>query len=489
MSRIVLIAFVGLSLWFIGCEPTSDVGDRSSLPDEPLPDKLEVDYEPVTADELRPLLADYGVEPLDPVPDLSEERIALGQALFFDPILSGNLDTSCATCHNPCAMGGDDRSLSVGTGFVATDDLRLPGEDRIFVARHATELFNRGDHRWETMFWDARLSEDEGGFFVERIPHRTSSGMVGPELRFPDGLDNLLAAQAMFPVTSRHEMRGRPGDVDIFGEPNELAPVPDMDRRSMWRILIDRLLAIPEYRELFAAAYPDEDLEELQYVHAANALADFQTAAFTLLDSPFDRFLAGEDEALSEAAIQGAALFYGEAGCARCHSGALMTDQQAHNIGVPQLGPGREPGQPFDEGVYLRSHGEATQRFAFRTPPLRNVTLTGPWMHNGAYTDLESAVRHHLDPVASLNNYDETQLEPALRDQVRNDEETRQTVLEYLSPKVEEPMALSDREFDDLMAFLYSLTSPSTPGLADLFPDEVPSGLDVEECTPSLFLP
>ena len=86
----------------------------------------------------------------------------------------------------------------------------------------------------------------------------------------------------------------------------------------------------------------------------------------------------------------------GEAGCSECHSGYLLTDQVAHNIGVPSLGPGKTVSTNIDFGFMLES-GEEGDRYSFRTPPLHNVALTGPWMHNGAYASLEDAVRHHLD--------------------------------------------------------------------------------------------
>ncbi|MCB0238120.1 MAG: hypothetical protein KDH08_05655, partial [Anaerolineae bacterium] len=107
--------------------------------------------------------------------------------------------------------------------------------------------------------------------------------------------------------------------------------------------------------------------------------------AFTLLDSPWDRFLAGDDSALSTDAQHGALLFYGDAGCARCHSGNLLTDQEFHNAAVPQLGPGKGRQNPYIDLGRARETGNPDDRFAFRTPPLRNVALTGPWMHNGAF--------------------------------------------------------------------------------------------------------
>ncbi|HUM68759.1 MAG TPA: cytochrome c peroxidase, partial [Chloroflexota bacterium] len=109
-------------------------------------------------------------------------------------------------------------------------------------------------------------------------------------------------------------------------------------------------LAIPAYQELFRQAYPDVPAVELGFQHAANALAAFQAQAFTFTNSPWDRYLAGDESALSKQAKQGALLFYGRAGCAACHSGPLFTDQQYHNIAAPQFGPGRDDFAPLDYG-------------------------------------------------------------------------------------------------------------------------------------------
>jgi cytochrome c peroxidase len=163
----------------------------------------------------------------------------------------------------------------------------------------------------------------------------------------------------------------------------------------------------------------------------------------------------------------------------RCHAGSLLTDQAQHNIAIPQLGPGKPPSAPLDLGC-----GNITRRpadaFTFRTPPLRNVAVTGPWMHNGAYTTLEGAVWHHLDPTAALWSYDPSQLAPALQATVRNDPGTIQQVLATLDPLVRQPVALSDPEFRDLLVFLQALTSTSLDTLPDVIPDAVPSGLPVD---------
>lgn len=410
------------------------------------------------------LLKSGGAEPMNILPAASPEMISLGEALFWDKELGGNRDMACVTCHHPLAATGDDLSLSIGvdgTGFASARHL---GEGNKFIPRNAPEIFNRGAEGWHTMFWDGRVAGyDEEDF----------ASPAGENLPF--GLNNVIAVQAMFPVTARDEMRGHSGDVDVFGQPNELARISDSNLKDIWSALMDRVLAIPKYRQLFEAAYPDIPLERLRFQHAANAIAAYEMSLFNYADSPWDRFLAGESDALSPEAMRGVALFYGEAGCSHCHNGALLTDQKFHNIGVPQIGPGKGDESPLDYGRG-RVTGDSADRYAFRTPPLRNVTLTGPWMHNGAYTTLEAAVRHHLDPESSMKNYDASQLDPQLIETFIY----RSSVLQSLDPLVSTPKSLTDQQVQDLMAFLAALESPSARNGCELVPDSVPSGLPID---------
>ncbi|MDW8326546.1 MAG: FG-GAP-like repeat-containing protein [Anaerolineales bacterium] len=417
---------------------------------------------------LRALMEQAGVRRPTLPPAPRAELVKLGEALFWDPELSGNRDISCATCHHPLKGTGDNLSVSIGTGGVGLGEQRIRLEERRdFIPRNASPLFNLGYLEWKVLFWDGRLSGTP------------ATGFDTPASdRLPAGLDNLLAAQAMFPVTSRDEMRGLRGDVDIFGRPNELAMLPDYTARPIWSALMKRLLAIPGYVELFRAAYPDVPVEELGFQHAANALAAYQSVTFTFEDSPFDRYLHGETDAFTEAQKRGALLFYGEAGCATCHSGGLLTDQKFHNLAVPQLGDGKGREQPFDFGR-ARETGNDCERYAFRTPPLRNVAITGPWMHNGAFTTLEAAVRHHLNPEASLRAYDPEQLAPNLRETCQDDPAVLASILKTKSANASERAALTDNQIRDLLAFLESLTSPSALNLSHTIPASVPSGLPV----------
>jgi cytochrome c peroxidase len=417
---------------------------------------------------LQTLFQKANVRPPTSPPPPSPELVKLGEALFWDPILSGNRDTSCATCHHPLAATGDNLSVSIGTVGVGLAETRLqPDEERDLIPRNATPLFNLGYLEWTTLFWDGRVfGTPETGFETPASD------------RLPAGLDSVLAAQAMFPVTSRDEMRGLLGDKDIFGQTNELAIISDYTSRPIWDGLMERLLAIPGYVELFRAAYPGIPADKLTFAQAGNAMAAYQISTFTFEDSPFDRYLRGDVTALSLEARRGAVLFYGQAGCADCHSGPLLTDQKFYNLAVPQIGDGKGREQPFDLGR-ARETGNDCDRYAFRTPPLRDVAITGPWMHNGALTSLEAVIRHHLDPAASLKAYDPSQLAPDLQDTCQDQPEVVASVLATLNSSKSEGARLSERDIRDLLAFLEALTSPSALHLEHTIPASVPSGLPV----------
>ena len=319
------------------------------------------------------------------------------------------------------------------------------------------------------MFWDNRVS----GSIIKGYDTPADEKLIG-------GLENLLAVQAMFPVTSRDEMRGEVGDRDVFGEINELALISNASPPAIWHRLMLRIRQFPEYMTLFKEAYPEVAEEDFGFQHAANAIAAFEIDAFTFNDSPWDRYTSGQQEALTESAKRGALLFYGKAKCASCHSGTLMTDQKTHNIGIPQLGPGKVKGEDLDVGRYLET-GLKADLFAFRTPPLKNTALTGPWMHNGVYLTLEDAVKHHLDPEKYLRAYDCDQLPEPYKGHCQNNEQLNDRIVAQLDTSLINSNELNQFEVDDLLAFLEALTDESARNLSDLIPEKVPSGLPVKD--------
>jgi cytochrome c peroxidase len=397
----------------------------------------------------------------------------LGKFLFYDKILSGNKNISCATCHHPFAASGDGISLPIGAGGIGLGVMRNPNNIKARVARNSPHIFNLGASEFTTLFHDGRVAKQPSGFISP----------AGDDL--PLGLDNPLAVQAMFPVTSDAEMAGEKGENPIADA------IADGNLISVWQQLAERLQKIDEYVKLFIAAFADiNTAQDITYVHAANAIASFEAAAFRCTNSAFDQYLRGNHDVASQQQIRGATLFYGKAGCDSCHSGAFQTDHKFYAIGIPQIGPGKGDNLPgyndgHDDFGREQVTKDAADRFKFRTPSLRQVAITGPWGHDGAYNDLEQMVRHHLNPVEALNNYDINQALLASRTDLdkidiiaHQDKQRRQAIIDAIEIK---PIKLTDEEIYDLIAFLHGLTDVNYIDLRKTAVNRVPSGLAVRD--------
>jgi len=420
--------------------------------------------------QLRANFGQWGVVPIGAMPPQDPALVALGQALMFDKILSGNRDISCMTCHEPSRALTDGLSLSIGTGGTGSGPARTLGAGREFVPRSAPTLINQGLRPFE-VFWDGRVSGFGAG------PFQTPQGVL------PFALPTILAAQAMFPVLSRREMRGDSGDLDVFGNPNELAALGDSQHFDTWRAIMQRLLAIPEYVTMFNTAFPGTPSGQHGFQHAATAIGAFEMAALTRVNTPFDRYLARDDNALTDQEKRGGILFFAFDGarCASCHSGPLLGGQQFANVGAPQLGPGSGPELPLDlgRGAVGPFVGQPFYRFSFRAPPLRNVELTAPYFHAGAYPTLEAVVRHYNDAPAAMRNFDVTQLHPSVRGMFHGGLAVIADMSQNLDHRIAQPLNLTDAEMADIVAFLKSLTDPAARDMSSIVPARVPSGLPV----------
>jgi cytochrome c peroxidase len=270
-------------------------------------------------------------------------------------------------------------------------------------------------------------------------------------------------------------MRGDPGDLDRFGNPNELAALGDREEVKVWDALMTRLVAVPAYVAMFQAAFPG--VGRFRFEHAAQTLAAFQMQEFTRTNSPFDRYLNREDNALTTEQKRGGLLFFGKAQCSGCHNGPFLGGQGLANVGAPQVGPGGSRRPPLDlgRGEHIIAEG---YDFAFRIAPLRNVELTAPYFHSGAYSTLEAVVRHYNDVPEALRSYDPAQLAPAVRSLYHGDPATANDIIQLLDFRLREPLRLSDQEIAQLVAFLKALTDPAARDLRGLAPATVPSGLD-----------
>jgi cytochrome c peroxidase len=423
--------------------------------------------------QVRQALNGWGVVPILPVNAQDPALVDLGRSLFFDKILSGNRDVACASCHTPMAHTGDGLSLAIGTGAVRVGTTRTLGPGRQFTPRNAPSLLSAGLQPFY-LFWDGRVSEFGGG--ASRF-----SSPAGAAL--PSGLASVLAAQAMIPVTNRVEMRGNAGDRDALGNVNELAQPADTQYAQIWSATMRRVLAVSAYLQKFTAAFPSVPASQLGFQHAANAIAAFEVQTFTKTNSAFDRYLARDDNALSIDAKRGALLFFGKARCSQCHNGPRLGGESFANTAAPQLGPGTGALAPLDAGRGDPSIGGQPQlpRFFFRIPPLRNVELTAPYMHDGAYATLEAVVHHYNNVDSAVKAYDVSQLDPSLRASYHGDAATIKALLSTLDGRLQQPLGLSEDELKTLVAFLKSLTDPSARDMIGVVPASVPSGLPVPD--------
>ena len=248
--------------------------------------------------------------------------------------------------------------------------------------------------------------------------------------------------QALNPISADKELRG-----------NAYLKVHAIDS------VLTRLRGIEGYVDRFAAAYPEIfDVYGRDPARLVTATTLRRTLAAYIRelitpDAPLDRFLQGDDQALSARAQAGLRLFVDKAGCVACHTGPLLSDFSMHVLGTRQEGLGRDTTLGDDLG--WGEHGGTP--YSFRTPPLRQVELTAPYFHAGTAADLEEVLRFKNAGVSEHERVASADLDPQVR-----------------------PLGLDAAEIADLISFMAALTDRTTT-LGPLFqaPEQVPSGLEV----------
>ena len=419
---------------------------------------------------LRKAIEAYQITPLQILdrPLGSKER--LGQALFFDPFVSGPKSIACATCHVRSLGAGDSLPMAIGLGANGVGKERLEAKQAFIVPRNALPFFDRGSDEFRALFWDGRVQIGIDGKFESPLGER-----------LPQGFDNLLAVATVFPPAEPDEMLGRSLERSTLSTNHaELVSSSvnsdDFQERtlSVFDNLVERLLApqasapdatVARYRELFAAAYPGTALQDFRIPEVGNALSAYITAAFALKPAAWDEYVAGDDSALSPDQKKGALIFFGKGRCVVCHSGTEFSDFQFHGLAVPQMRVGKHASH-VDYGR-ASATGRGEDRFAFRTPPLRNVTETAPYGHNGIFASLREIIEHHFNPVPAL--YVAQQLSP-------EEASYAGRLLGFRSPILAEIAPLSSSDVDLLEQFLHSLSSPTVMPDAAAIPVTVPSG-------------
>ena len=326
-------------------------------------------------------------------------KVALGRLLFFDPILSSTKEVSCATCHNPRFGWSDGRATPIGVGGSGM------GPARTF----------RGPASLPVLPRNVPTILDVG--FNGLVAGAKLDPAAAP--MFWDARAQSLEQQVFTPLKSPGEMRG-----DDCLENQAVAEV------------VSRLRAIGEYRERFHAAFDEAADQAVTAEHLAQAIAAFERSLVTARTA-FDRFLEGDASALNVAQQHGLRVFQ-DAGCIQCHGGPMLSDFKLHFIGVPDS----------------TTDGQRE----FRTPTLRNLRHTAPYMHNGSLRSLRDV----------LVFYDE--LTEAVTETLDGGDTAAQPRLDPLLKQLN----LNPEDFPALEAFLDTL---SHNDYDQTVPTKVPSGL------------
>jgi len=331
------------------------------------------------------------VAALPPLPELAPwpgnprtaEKRELGRALFYDARLSSSGTVACATCHLPISDFQSNTPRDLPSRSLPELNLPLP--------RHTPSLLNIVFA--PTLHWDGSESD-------------LIASMTRP------------FAEANMDLTDLP--KGSEADVWALGE--------DAAREQLHTKL---QVELPGYLPLYDAAF-DVDAESADaadsWLWTGMALAVFVADAQTG-ESAFDRWNRGEDEALSDAALEGLALFMGDGACIACHHGPMLSDFQFHNLSLMEFD---EDGEVFDRGR-AEVTGNDADHGAFLTPPLRRVTRTSPFFHHGAEASLAAVIKHHSDGATAQVGHD--------------------PILDALAP-------LTDDEVASIVEFLRTLEGP-----------------------------
>jgi cytochrome c peroxidase len=425
----------------------------------------------------------------------------LGRLLWFDNAGGLHSDNTCGGCHSPNHGFGDTQSIAIGIQNNNIVGSRRSGPRN---QRRTPTVANAAFY--PNLMWNGRFLSASGD------PFNNSKGFLFPlpegATRFPPfdpAVTHLLIAQAHIPPTELVEVAGFTGTAGTIGPAFDQfddglgSPVPPPDHSGfrnepIRQAVLARLNSIHRYRALFGELFPAVATGgPIDFTMFSHAIAEFE---FTLVfaDAPIDRFARGDRKAMTTPQKEGALIFFGKGGCSQCHSvsgqsNEMFSDFKMHVIGVPQIAPffglgtGNVifdgPAQDEDFGLEQIT-GDFSDRYKFRTSPLRNVALQAAFFHNGAFRRLDDAIRHHLDVFWSARSYN-----PRAAD-IDHDLSYRlgpiEPVLSRIDPLLAHPIRLTPDEFHQLVAFVRDGLldeRASKQNLCTLIPEAVPSGFPI----------
>jgi len=331
------------------------------------------------------------------------EKVALGKLLFFDPILSGNKDVACATCHHPSNGFAESLDLSIGVNGIGFGGKRIFNQPNniplvkrnsptvLNTAFNGIDIYDNYNPARAPMFWDNRVES--------------------------------LEKQSLEPIKAFEEMRGH-----AYSQENAL------------KVVVGRLKKIAAYQSMFAAAFKEDN--PINITNLGKAIAAYERTLITP-NSRFDQFMRGDQSAISESEKEGLDEFI-KAGCAKCHNGPMFSDFKTHVLGVP-------------ENVKLpKIDSGFNNTFAFRTPTLRNLRFTFPYMHNGSLKSLKEILEFYED--------------------LSNNKSGNSAVPEISLDELGTSVTVDVKNMNQIISFLNSLNDE---GFDNSVPQSVPSGLPV----------
>jgi cytochrome c peroxidase len=394
-------------------------------------------------DDISQLLSRFKHGPLEKLTGKKPRLFKLGKQLYEDEILSGNRNISCQTCHHPDAGSSDDLSFSIGEGGVGigTQRQQLSG---VVVRRHSPMIFNLGYDHHDHMFWDGRVSYyKDGHIFQTPAIELNGESPQRPDITAP--LKRALDAQAIFPLLSHEEMRGQVGSNEIADAQNDI---------QAWDKLIQRLKKErPDYIKEFTKIYNIKK-QEVNIGHVGAAMGEFMAFEFNSYDTPYDRYLRGDKQALTLQEKQGLKVYLGKGRCIMCHFGPHLDNSTFTNVSVPVF---RVKGQGIDLGRYEVTKREK-DKFKYKTPGIRNVAITAPYMHNGVFKTLDEVIEHYDDVEVSLNTFiPDTDLQIPYKiplERVNQQELNNKIYNGMVEPFLFHPRFMSNQEKKDLKVFV-----------------------------------
>jgi cytochrome c peroxidase len=431
----------------------------------------------------------------------------LGRLLWFDKSGGLHSDNTCGGCHSPATGFGDSQSIAIG---IQSNNLVGPRRDGPRNQRRTPSAVNTAFY--PKLMWNGRFASLSGDPFDNSIgfsfPQPEGTTRFGPKDPI---ITHLLIAQAHIPPTELVEVAGFTGtrgtigpEFDPFDDGlGSVVPAPDASgfrNEPIRQAVLERLNSTPTYRQKFGALFPAVAAgAPIDFSMFGRAIAEFE---FTLVfaNAPIDRYARGEKAAMSDAQKRGALIFFGKGNCVQCHavagqSNEMFSDFRMHVVGVPQIAPAfgvgkgnvifDGPGRNEDFGLEQIT-GNPADRYKFRSSPLRNAALQPAFFHNGAFTRLEDAIRHHLDVARSVRDY--YPITAGLDNDLTLPIGPMAPVLARLDPLLATPLDLRPDEFHDLVVFVRDGLLDERArkeNLCRLVPPHVPSGsslLQFERC-------